>query len=73
MHHFAQRDPTFTAKARSTWEILRRVGFYLRPYKLMAVGTIGCALLSQAFALTYPELNRGHYDNLHLLTTLPGY
>src|SRR5690349_2148752 len=64
MHHVAQRDPTFTAKARSTWEILRRVGLYLRPYKLMAVGTIGCALLSQAFALTYPKLTQFVIDDV---------
>ena len=37
--------PSFRATSRSTWEILRRVAVYLRPYKLMAAGTIGCALL----------------------------
>jgi ABC-type multidrug transport system fused ATPase/permease subunit len=56
MHHYAHGDATFIAKSRSTWEILRRVGAYMRPYKPMAVGTFGCALLSQAFALTFPKL-----------------
>src|SRR5258708_25917299 len=51
-------DPTFTAKSRSTGEILRRVAVYLRPYKLMAAGTIGCALLSLAFSLAYPKLTQ---------------
>ncbi len=49
-------DPTFTAKSRSTWEIVRRVASYLRPYKWMAVANVGCAVLSLAFALAYPQL-----------------
>src|SRR5579862_8788241 len=53
-HLGAQADPTFTAKSRSTWEILRRVAVYLRPYKAMAFGTMSCALLSLAFSLAYP-------------------
>ncbi len=57
-HHFhiADTDPTFVARSRSTWEIIRRVAVYLRPYRLMALGTIGCALFSMGFALTYPKL-----------------
>src|ERR1700689_1375655 len=47
-------DPTFSAKSRSTWEIVRRVAVYLRPYKLMAFATMSCALLSLTFALAYP-------------------
>src|SRR6266404_4194678 len=64
MHHVAPRDPTFVAKSRSTLEILRRVGTYLRPYKWMAAGTIGCALLSQGFALTYPKLTQFVIDDV---------
>src|SRR5213594_4448711 len=58
MHHPhpIETDPTFLAKSRSTWEVLRRVATYLRPYKWMAAGTIGCALLSLAFSLAYPKL-----------------
>jgi hypothetical protein len=40
MHHFLHDDPTFVARSRSTWDILRRVAVYLRPYKLMAAGTV---------------------------------
>jgi ABC-type multidrug transport system fused ATPase/permease subunit len=54
--HIADTDPTFAARSRSTWEIIRRVAVYLRPYRLMALGTIGCALFSMGFALTYPKL-----------------
>src|SRR3989454_1342558 len=63
-HHPVQRDPTFTAKSRSTWETLRRVAAYLRPYKLMAAGTIGCALLSLAFSLAYPKLTQFVVDQV---------
>jgi len=58
MHHFGHEDPTLVARSRSTWEILRRVARYLRPYKLMAVGTVGCAVMSLAFALAYPKLTQ---------------
>ena len=57
-------DPTFTAKSRSTWEVLRRVARYLRPYKLMATGTIGCALFSMAFSLAYPKLTQYVIDEV---------
>jgi ATP-binding cassette, subfamily B, bacterial len=49
-------DPTLTAKARSTWEVVRRVAVYLTPYKLLAVGTVACAILSLSFAFLYPKL-----------------
>jgi ABC-type multidrug transport system fused ATPase/permease subunit len=62
--HSFQSDPTFVAKSRSTWEILRRVAAYLRPYKLMAAGTIGCALFSMAFSLAYPKLTQFVIDDV---------
>jgi ATP-binding cassette subfamily B protein len=64
MHHFAPEDPTFNARARSTSEILRRVARYLRPYRLMAAGNIGCALLSLAFGLAYPKLTQFVIDDV---------
>src|SRR5256885_10146089 len=57
-------DPTFAAKSRSTWQILRRVGHYLKPYRLMAAGTIACALMSQAFALVFPKLTQFVIDEV---------
>src|SRR5712671_6499110 len=57
-------DPTFTAKSRSTGEILRRVAVYLKPYKWMAAGTIACALLSLAFSLAYPKLTQFIIDDV---------
>jgi ABC-type multidrug transport system fused ATPase/permease subunit len=64
MHHFAHGDPTFVAKARSSGEILRRVARYLLPYKLLAVATIGCAILSLAFSLAYPKLTQFVIDDV---------
>ncbi|PWU13804.1 MAG: ABC transporter ATP-binding protein, partial [Verrucomicrobia bacterium] len=59
-----QPDPTFKARARSTGEILRRVAFYLRPYKLMAASMIACALFSLGFGLAYPKLAQYVIDDV---------
>src|ERR1051326_1930441 len=55
-HLAAGTDPTFTARSRTTGEIVRRVAVFLKPYKWMAVANVGCAVLSLAFALAYPQL-----------------
>ena len=65
-HPVQNSDSTLTAKSRSTWEILGRVAVYLRPYKLMAAGTVGCALLSLAFSLAYPKLTQYLIDRVIL-------
>ncbi|MFZ2643055.1 MAG: ABC transporter ATP-binding protein [Verrucomicrobiia bacterium] len=57
-------DPTMTAKSRSSWEIVRRVAVYLRPYKWMAVGTVACAVLSLAFAFAFPKLTQFVIDEI---------
>src|SRR5258708_408966 len=65
-HHHppAQSDPTFTAKSRSTWEIVRRVAVYLRPYPWMALGTMGCAVLSTLFGFAFPKLTQIMIDRV---------
>src|SRR2546425_178347 len=63
-HYSKNTDPTFSAESRTTGEILRRVATYLRPYKWMAAGTIGCALLSLAFSLAYPKLTQFVIDEV---------
>jgi ATP-binding cassette subfamily B protein len=66
-HHHSKssaKDPTFSAKSRSTLEILRRVAVYLKPYKWMAAGTISCALLSLLFSLAYPKLTQFVIDDV---------
>lgn len=62
--HSANSDPTLVAKSRSTWEIVRRVARYLRPYRLMACGTVGCAVLSLLFAFAYPKLTQLVIDEI---------
>ena len=44
------------ATKRSTWEVIRRVSHYIKPYKWLAAGTIGCAVFSLSFAFVYPKL-----------------
>src|SRR4051812_37052527 len=63
-HNSVSLDPTFSAKARSTSEILRRVAGYLKPYKFMAAGTVGCAILSLLFSLAYPKLTQFVIDEV---------
>ena len=58
------RDPSFKSKSRSTGEIVRRVSVYLKPYKLMAFGTMFCALLSLGFSFVYPWLTRVVIDDI---------
>ncbi len=60
----ANSDPSFKSKSRSTWEIVRRVAIYLKPYKLMAIGTIFCAMMSLAFSFAYPWLTRIIIDEI---------
>lgn len=62
--HFRAEDSTFAARSRPTREIVRRVAAYLRRYKLLAAGTVGCAVLSMGFALTYPKLTQFVIDEV---------
>ena len=49
-------DSTLRASSRSTYEIVRRVAVYLRPYGWLAAANIGCALVSLGFSLAFPKL-----------------
>jgi ABC-type multidrug transport system fused ATPase/permease subunit len=49
-------DPTFHASSRSTWEVVRRVARYVRPYRRMAAANIVCALISLGFSFAFPQL-----------------
>jgi ATP-binding cassette subfamily B protein len=64
LHLSSSQDPTLTAKSRSTWEIVARVSRYLRPYKLMALGTIGFAILSLASSFAFPQLTQYVVDEV---------
>jgi ABC-type multidrug transport system fused ATPase/permease subunit len=60
----SEDDPTFHAGSRSTWEVVRRVARYLRPYRLMAVANIGCAVISLGFSLAFPQLTQIMIDGV---------
>jgi ATP-binding cassette, subfamily B, bacterial len=63
-HMDAAEDPTFRARSRSTWEVVRRVAPYLRPYRAMAAADILCALLSLLFSLAVPRLVQAIVDHV---------
>src|SRR3954469_19341926 len=64
-HHInGSVDPTFSSKSRSTWEIVRRVARYLRPYPWMAVTTMVCALLSTGLSFAFPKLTQFIIDEV---------
>lgn len=57
-------DPSFSAKARTTAEVLGRVVRYLKPYKGLALATIGCAIVSLLFAFAFPRLTQYVIDDV---------
>lgn len=66
-HHSARygiRPGAFPARARGTWEIVIRISHFLRPYKLLACATIGCALVSMGFSLLFPKLTQFVIDDV---------
>lgn len=63
-HQSAATDPSFSSKKRSTWEIVRRVARYLRPYRGMAAATIACAIASLACSFLYPKLTQFAIDEV---------
>ncbi|MCC6819270.1 MAG: ABC transporter ATP-binding protein [Verrucomicrobia subdivision 3 bacterium] len=60
----SERDPTFAAKSRSTWEVVGRVAIYLRPYKLAAAATVTCAVLSLLASFAFPKLTAYAIDDV---------
>ena len=64
MHRPAPSDPTFTARKRSTWSVVRRVAVYLRPYRLLATGLIACAVLSLLASFAFPKLIQFAIDDV---------
>lgn len=60
----SEADPTFSAKSRSTWEVVRRVAIYLRPYKLASVATVACAVLSLLASFAFPKLTAYAIDEV---------
>jgi ABC-type multidrug transport system fused ATPase/permease subunit len=63
-HTDSDEDPTFRSRSRSTWEVVRRVAVYLRPYRAMAAANILCALVSLACSLVFPRLVQTIIDDV---------
>ncbi|MEY4690025.1 MAG: hypothetical protein RIT19_350 [Verrucomicrobiota bacterium] len=63
-HVHGDAKGSFAVRPRSTGEIVRRVSAYLKPYPLLASGTILCALLGQLSAFAYPKLTRFVMDDV---------
>jgi len=57
-------DPSFRSAPRPAGEVIRRVAVYLRPYKVMAVGTVLFAILSLAAGMAYPKLTKIIIDDV---------
>ena len=62
--HGAHADPTFRSRPRATGEVVSRVGIYLRPYKLMVVGTVSCAVLSLVSGFIFPGMTHILIDDV---------
>ncbi len=56
-------DPAY-AKKRSTWEVLKRVAVYLKPYRVLSLSTIACALLTVLCSFAYPKLTEYIIDQV---------
>lgn len=63
-HVHGDAKGAFAVRPRTTGEIVRRVSGYLRPYPLLASGTIACALLGQLATFAYPKLTRFVMDDV---------
>lgn len=63
-HVHGDAKGAFAVRPRTTGEIVRRVSGYLRPYPLLASGTIVCALLGQLATFAYPKLTRFVMDDV---------
>src|SRR5262245_50095275 len=62
--HATVTDDTFSARKRTTAEVVRRVAVYLRPYKLLAATTVLCAVLSLLASFAFPKLTAYAIDDV---------
>lgn len=63
-HHSRATESNFTARQRSTSEVLRRVAVYLRPYPWLALGTVLTAVLSLLASFAFPKLTQFAIDEV---------
>ncbi len=63
-HHARSTESTFSARKRATSDVLRRVAVYLRPYPLLAIGTVLAAVLSLLASFAFPKLTQFAIDEV---------
>ena len=63
-HHARSTESTFSARKRSTSEVLRRVAVFLRPYPWLAFGTVAAAVLSLLASFAFPKLTQFAIDEV---------
>jgi len=63
-HYGSHTDPSFKSAPRPAGEVIRRVAVYLKPYKLMSIGTVLVAILSLAAGMAYPKLTKIILDDV---------
>lgn len=64
-HHARSTESTFSARKRTTWEVIRRVSVFLRPYPWLAFGTVGAAVLSLLSSFAFPLLTQQVIDKVN--------
>jgi ATP-binding cassette, subfamily B, bacterial len=62
--HARATESNFSARKRSTTEVLRRVAVFLRPYPWFAVGTVAAAVLSLLASFAFPKLTQFALDDV---------
>jgi len=68
MAHARSTESNFAARKRSTWDVVRRVSIFLRPYPLLAIGTVAAAVLSLLSSFAFPLLTQQVIDQVHSKT-----
>src|SRR5688572_1351392 len=63
-HHARSTESTFSARKRSTSEILRRVAVYLQPYPWLALATVAAAVFSLLASFAFPKLTQFTIDEV---------
>jgi len=64
-HPTRSTESNFAARNRSTWDVVRRVAVFLRPYPWLAIGTVAAAVLSLLSSFAFPLLTQRVIDHVH--------
>ncbi|HEX5218992.1 MAG TPA: ABC transporter ATP-binding protein [Verrucomicrobiae bacterium] len=62
--HARSTESNFAARKRSTWDVVRRVAVFLRPYPWWAFGTVAAAVVSLLASFAFPKLTQFAIDEV---------